>query len=191
MKYDPEKHHRRSVRLKGYDYSLSGAYFITICTKDRECLFGQINTGEMILNEYGDIVQKYLEHLPERFSNMQFDIHVILPNHIHGIIIINDNCRGEVFSPPDMSTPLHRYEPQKKGGKTPPLRREPTLGNIIAYFKYQTTVKINEIRDTFCPIWQRNYYERVIRNDLELSKFRKYVQNNPLQWDIDKENPKN
>lgn len=191
MKYNPEKHHRRSVRLKGYDYSLSGAYFITLCAKDRECMFGQIIAGKMILNEYGEIVRKYLEYLPEHFSNVQLDMHVLMPNHIHGIIIINNIRRGEVVSPPDMSPHLHRYVTQTQGGKTPPLQHNPTLGNMIAYFKYQTTVKINYMRNALCPVWQRNYYERIIRNERELTKFREYVQNNPLQWALDKENPDN
>ncbi len=121
---------------------------------------------------------------------------VIMPNHIHGIIIINNIRRGEVFSP-GVSSPLiaspssYRNTHPKKGGKTPPLHREPTLGNIIAYFKYHTTVKINDIRDTLNPVWQRNYYERIIRNEHELFKLREYVQNNPLQWDLDRENPGN
>ncbi|MBI4680869.1 MAG: transposase [Nitrospirae bacterium] len=191
MKYNPEKHHRRSVRLREYEYSQAGAYFITICAKDRECLFGQIIAGKMILNEYGEIVQEYLDLIPGHFPGVELDIHIVMPNHIHGIIINND-CRGEVFSP-GVLTPVESspgvVKPQ--GGKTPPLQRKPTLGNIIAYFKYQTTVKINDIRDTFNPVWQRNYYERIIRNEHELFKFREYVQNNPLQWDLDKENPDN
>jgi putative transposase len=94
MTYDPEKHHRRSIRLKGYDYTQPGAYFITICTQGRECLFGEIIDGEMHLNEAGQIVVQTWQDLPNHISNVQLDAFVVMPNHVHGIIIITDRAGG-------------------------------------------------------------------------------------------------
>lgn len=110
---------------------------------------------------------------------------IIMPNHMHGIISIADDCRGEV------SSPLLKTETKtiKEGGETPPLHkniRKYTLGQIVAYFKYQTTKDINELRGTSgIPLWQRNYYERIIRNEIELNKIREYIANNPLNWESD------
>jgi len=114
---------------------------------------------------------------------------IIMPNHMHGIISITHDCRGEV------SSPLLKTETKtiKEGGETPPLHknmRKYTLGQIVAYFKYQTTKDINESRGTSgIPLWQRNYYERIIRNERELNRIRGYIQNNPLKWHLDRENP--
>jgi putative transposase len=94
MAYDPEKHHRRSIRLKGYDYTQPGAYFITICTHGRECLFGEIIDGEMHLNEAGQIVVQTWQDLPNHVPNVQLDAFVVMPNHVHGIIIITDRTGG-------------------------------------------------------------------------------------------------
>jgi len=195
LRYNPEKHHRRSVRLRHYDYAQPGAYFVTICAWQRECVFGIINDGTMKLNEYGVIVQNYLDQISGHFPNVEIDLHIIMPNHVHGIIVIN-NCRGEVPSPliatPIITQPLsNMHKPSKKGGETPPLRR-PSLGHIVAYFKYQTTKHINRTRNTpGMPVWQRNYHDRVIRNEKELQEIRQYIRHNPLQWDRDDENPVN
>ena len=91
MKYDPKIHHRRSIRLKGYDYSQAGAYFITICTNDRKCLFGEIINGEMILNDCGKIANDEWEKLPQRFPNFELDVFQIMPNHMHGIVLLNES----------------------------------------------------------------------------------------------------
>jgi REP element-mobilizing transposase RayT len=164
MKYNPEIHQRKSIRLKEYDYSQSGYYFITICTKDREQLFGEINEGKMLLNDYGEIVLNSWNNLPNYNSNIGLDYFCIMPNHIHCILII-----------------------ERKGGVTPPLPIK--LGNIIAYFKYQTTKQINIIQNTpGQPIWQRNYYEHIIRNEKELFEIRKYIEYNPLNWPEDEYN---
>ena len=186
LHYNPEKHHRRSVRLKNCDYAQAGAYFVTICSRQRECIFGDVIDGAMHLNEYGELIHECLYQIPRHFPNIEMDMHVIMPNHFHGIFMINSNCRGEVSSPSRNSN-----KRIKKGGVTPPLRKR-TLGQIVAYFKYQTSKQINKIRNSpGMPVWQRNYFERVIRNENELNKIRQYIQNNPLQWDNDKENPKN
>ncbi|MEW6571733.1 MAG: transposase [Nitrospirota bacterium] len=182
-KYNPDIRHRRSIRLKGYDYSEAGAYFVTICTKDRECLFGDVVNGEMRLNEAGKMVQKWWYEIATKFRNIELDGSVIMPNHLHGIIVISvDNCRGEVSSP---VLKTDETKTRKEGGVPPPLRKR-TLGQIVAYFKYQTTKQINQNRNTpRVPVWQRNYYDRIIRNETELNKMREYILNNPLNWETD------
>ena len=178
MKFDPSKHHRRSIRLKGYDYESSGAYYVTIVTRGRECVFGEIEDNEMYLNNYGEIVQKWWDDISIHFPNVETGAFVIMPNHIHGIIVIMDERRGGVLSP--------------LGGKTPPLRK-PALGQIVAYFKYQSTKEMNATDNTgtIIKIWQRNYYEHIIRNEKELKQKTDYILDNPSQWDEDQENPQN
>ena len=100
-KFDPRKHHRRSIRLKGYDYSSEGAYYITIVTQGRKCIFGEIVDGEIQLNDYGEIVQKWWNEIPKHFPKVELGAHVIMPNHIHGIVFITTERRGEVVSPHD------------------------------------------------------------------------------------------
>ncbi len=187
MRYDKEIHHRRSIRLKDYDYSQAGAYFVTICTKDRECLFGNIVDREMRLNEYGIVVQKFWNAILNHFQNIELDEFIIMPNHVHGIVaILNNDCRGEVSSPS-----LKLNNPILKGGETPPLQKR-TLGQIVAYFKYQSAKQITISRNNIgTPVWQRNYYEHIIRNENELNSIREYIRYNPLKWDEDEENPNN
>jgi putative transposase len=191
MSFNPEIHHRQSIRLKDYDYSQAGAYFVTVCTQKRICLFGETENGQMRLNDAGHMVQKIWNELPEKYPGIETDEFIVMPNHIHGIILIN-NCRGEVASPVPSVTP----DPNKpntletgEGGETPPLRKI-TLGQVVAYFKYQSTKQINTIRNTpGGPLWQRNYYEHIIRNEPELHNIREYIRYNPLKWDEDEENP--
>lgn len=173
---DKEESQRCSIRLKDYDYSQEGAYFVTICTHGHKCLFGQIVDSTMQLNRFGNVVNKCWLEIPHHFPNVEVDAFVIMPNHFHGIVVIQD-YRGEVTSP----TP--------KGAETAPLQRH-TLGQTIAYFKYQTTKSINQICHT--PgnrLWQRNYYEHVIRNEHDLNDIRQYILDNPVKWDMDEENP--
>lgn len=179
MTYNPDIHHRRSIRLKGYDYSQAGAYFVTVCSWHKECVFGEIVNGEMCLNAYGEIVKKCWNAIHDHFENMVCDEFVVMPNHMHGIIMIN--CRGEVASP------FSGLE----GRETLPLQKT-TLGKIVAYFKYQAAKQINHIRNTSGQqVWQRNYYETVIRNEKELQSIREYIVNNPMQWELDTEHPQN
>jgi len=199
-KFDPQKHRRRSIRLKGYDYSSEGAYFVTIVVQGRECLFGEIIDGEMHLNEYGEIVQTWWDEIPIHFPNVELGAFVIMPNHVHGIIWIIDERRGEVLSP--RYSP--RYNPNKnilnenvdittnQGGATPPLRN-PTLGQIIAYFKYQSTKEMNRIETdrAITKFWQRNYYEHIIRDEKDLQNKTDYIESNPMLWDEDDDNPIN
>ena len=168
-----EKHHRKSIRLKEYDYSQPGEYFVTICTQNHEYLFGSIVNGNMDLNEKGKVVDKCWKGIPEHFSNVALDEYIIMPDHFHGIVIINEfdiNGRGEIISP----------------------LQKPTLGKIVAYFKYQSTKLINELQGTpAAKVWQRNYFDRVIRDEKELQNICDYIANNVLAWAIKTEQPEN
>jgi len=186
--FDPKIHHRHSIRLKGYDYSEAGAYFVTIVTQGRAALFGAVVNGEMRLNRYGEIVQKWWEDIPQHFANVETGVFVIMPNHVHGIIIISDGRRGTVPVPQEEETPKTGGETPKLGGETPPLRK-PTLGKVVAYFKYQSTKEINALEGgPVTKLWQRNYYEHIIRNQHDLEQTWRYVEANPAQWDTDEEN---
>jgi putative transposase len=201
-KFDPQKHHRRSIRLKNYDYSQEGAYYVTMVAWHREFLFGEIVNKEMRLSPYGEIVQKWWEEIPVHFSNVETGAFVIMPNHVHGIIFIIDECRGTASYSQGIPVPEDDGEniiSQNKetvdviqGGETPPLRT-PTLGQIIAYFKYQTTKEMNRIDNTgtVTKFWQRNYYEHIIRDEKDLQNKTDYIEANPLLWDEDDENPVN
>ena len=181
MKYNPEIHHRRSIRLKGYDYSQEGLYFITICTKDRECIFGEVvNTyvgagfscPKMKLNTIGKIVKGEILKLSEKYQNIECNEYIIMPNHIHIVIKIKN---------------IKSY--CQKGGKTPPVHKV-SLGNIIGYFKYITTKLYNDIlkikNECYIKLWHRNYYENIIRNEEAYLKVLEYIKTNPLKWEDDK-----
>ncbi len=207
--YDPDRHHRRSIRLKGYDYSQSGAYFVTICAHDGKLLFGQVVDGDMVLSDWGKIVVEYWQGIPEHFPNVEVDAFVAMPNHVHGIIMLNPAHVGAGSPRPDspmdaaatgaVTAPLHpattnvgveRPHPgPSTGAATAPLRR-PTPGQIVAYFKYQSTKQINLQRGTpGIPIWQRNYYEHIVRSERALDAIREYINDNPLRWELDRYNP--
>lgn len=176
--YGPERHRRRSIRLKGYDYSQAGVYFVTICTKNRDHYLGNIARDKMGLSRIGRIIGQFWIAIPDHFNNAHLDEYIIMPNHLHGIITIDLNCRGEVSSP------------KIQGRGTLPLQEKRSLGDIIGYFKYQSTKYVNEIlQSPGKTIWQRNYYEHVIRNEDELNRIREYIQINPLKWQFDRENP--
>ena len=200
MVYNPNIHHRHSIRLKDYDYSQAGAYFITICAWQRECLFGEIVDGKMVLNDVGQIVKSVWSGLPEHFTKIHLDEYMIMPNHIHGILHINEFV-GDVEVKQDSSAlpafDLHGIQGKAGGAFALPLH--PVRGSIsgsvcsiVQNFKSVSTRKINKFRNNpGSPVWQRNYYERVIRNEDELSRAREYVVNNPMKWELDKENPIN
>lgn len=167
MPYDPNRHHRRSIRLKGYDYSQAGAYFITLCTQDRACLFGKVVNGEMRLNDAGRMVLAEWNRLPERFPHLVLDAFVVMPNHVHGILVITDPA-------PTVGATV---------GAT--LVVAPTVGNIIGAFKSRVTVEyIRGVKTSGWPpfrgrLWQRNYYEHIIRNERALNAIRQYIMENP------------
>ncbi len=187
-KFDPKIHHRRSIRLKGYDYSQTGAYFVTIVAYQRECLFGEVVEGEMVLNDFGQVVEKWWYQISVHFHNVETWAFVIMPNHAHGIIVIRDYGRGAVSAPDDDAQIKHA------GGGTPPLRsNKPTLGQVIAYFKYQSTKEMNALdgTGTITKFWQRNYYEQIIRDKREMDRIHRYIESNPFNWADDNENPAN
>lgn len=170
--YDPTRHHRHSLRLQGYDYAQAGAYFVTICTEGRRALFGEIGDGAMRLNDLGKTVAECWESLPRRYAHVELDEYVVLPNHLHGIIVLGRGDEG--------------------GSRTAPTggaKRKP-LGRLIGAFKTESAHRINDLRSTpGAPLWQRNYFEHVIRDDVSLSRIRQYIVGNPTRWDLDPENP--
>ena len=171
---------RKRTRLKEYDYSNEGAYFITICAQGRKCLFGLISDGEMRLNEYGKILINYWNELPYKWPNVSLDYFAVMPNHVHGIIMIVGAGSPRPLIPP---TDL-------EGGETPPLQNQPSLSQIIGYFKYQSAKKLNASRATpGAKVWQRSFYEHVIRDDESLNRIREYIATNPSRWHLDRENP--
>jgi putative transposase len=187
MKYNPEIHHRRSIRLKGYDYTQPGAYFITICTYQRMHVFGEIVNGEMILNDAGKIARDEWFKTAELRSYVKLyeDEFVIMPNHGHGIIWIEDENVGAL---PRNAQPL-RVEQRSAPTKTVQPR---SLGAIVRAYKSAVTHAINASENQRgAVLWQRNYYDHIIRNDRELNNIRWYIVNNPLNWQLDRDNSQN
>lgn len=181
MKYNPDIHHRRSIRLKEYDYLQAGAYFVTICTKDRECLLGEVVGGEVRMDKYGQAVVKCWEDLPVHYSHIKLDSFIIMPNHIHGIIVINNVGAG-------LKPALNKSDKviTIRAGFKPAPTKQHGLPEIVRAFKTFSSRHINLIRNnTGVPLWQRNYYEHIIRNEQELNKIREYIINNPSNWETD------
>ena len=188
MTYDPKRHHRRSIRLKGYDYTRPGAYFVTICAHNRECLFGEVVDGEMVLNEYGEIVREewFRTAQVRPYVELFEDEFVVMPNHIHGIVWIVDDVDDTVGAQRRCASTT-----KPKPGGVPPNNVAPgSLGAIIRSFKSAVTKRINALRGTTgAPVWQRNYYEHIIRDDRALNAIRRYIAENPLRWHLDRYNP--
>ncbi len=188
MTYNPDIHHRHSIRLRDYYYSQAGAYFVTICAWQRECLFGEIEHGKMVLNDSGGIVETVWCQLPEHFKGINLDEYTIMPNHFHGIIFLFDNVGAMPTARPEAQI----AENGRPVGIAPTGPLSGSIGAIMAQFKSNVTKRINKFRNNpGCPVWQKNYYERVIRNENELSRAREYIVNNPMKWELDKENPVN
>jgi len=173
--------HRRSLRLQGYDYAQAGAYFVTLCTRGRECLFGEIVDGAMRPNDAGSAVSdewfktaRIREHV-----RLNADEFVVMPNHVHGILWIVD------------AGATRRVAPTRPGPR-PAGPVSGSVGAIMAQFKSVVTKRINALRGTSgMQVWQRNFHEHIIRDDDTLSRIREYIVNNPLQWALDRENPAN
>jgi REP-associated tyrosine transposase len=173
VKYDSQKYHRRSIRLRGHDYAQAGAYFVTIVAMGREGLFGKIVDGEMRLNVYGNVARSCWDDLPMHYSNAKLDAFVVMPNHVHGIIVLKgDNTVGAGLRPAPTDTTGNHGLPE-----------------IVPAFKSFSARRINEIRNApGTRVWQRNYYERIILNETALHAAREYVANNPARWLSDREN---
>ena len=174
---NPAGHHRRSIRLPGYDYRQAGAYFITVCTHNRTMLFGDVVNDEMKLSEAGQIAEKVWRGIPDHFDNVGIDAFIVMPNHVHGIIVITHTHVGARYA-----SPPHRAHQPSKG----------TLGTVVGSYKSAVSKQINEHRSTpGVTVWQRNYYEHVIRNESALHDIRQYILHNPAKWPDDPENPRN
>jgi putative transposase len=190
VKSNPDKHHRHSMRLKDYDYSQPGAYFITIVTWQKECLFGIIADGQMIMNQRGQIVQEEWIRTAGIRGEIELDVFQIMPNHFHGLVFI---AGAHIDAPKNVGAdgcpPV--YAKDDRAHSRVPLQRAPrSLGSLVAGFKSSVAKHINESQGTAGqPVWQRNYWEHVIRNEDSLNKIREYVINNPLCWHLDKQNP--
>ena len=194
-KYNPEIHHRRSIRLKGYDYSRAGAYFVTICIQDRTCLFGGINGGKMVLNDAGYMVQSIWNELPIHYPGVKIDQFIVMPNHIHGIIILSDVGAGAPACPnAEQSQGIERLEGRGNHGGIAPTMSLPDVVHRFKSFtntKYIIGVKQHNWQRFPGKLWQRNYYEHIIRNEDELNRIREYIMNNPARWAEDENNPDN
>jgi REP element-mobilizing transposase RayT len=188
---------RHSIRLPKYDYAQSGLYFVTTCTDNRSCLFGVVADGEMYLNEAGRMVHKVWESIP-RFWDAEIDVFVVMPNHVHGIVVLGD-ARGSPetdrgFIPAAAGNPETRAPAPTKSeivGGSP----APVLSTVVGRFKsftsnqYRKGVRERNWLPVSGTLWQRKYYEHVIRNDADLDRIREYIINNPLSWHLDRENP--
>ncbi len=179
------EHHRRSIRLQQYDYAQAGAYFVTICIYEHACLLGDIINGEMRMNAAGQLVADTWTHLPVRFPCIELDAFVVMPNHLHGVLVLSD--------PPatvgaGLALPNNASDFKKQG--TP--RSAPTLADVVGAFKSISAIACNRLLNrSGCPFWQRNYYEHVIRHEKDLERIREYIENNPGRWAEDKENSAN
>jgi REP element-mobilizing transposase RayT len=168
------------MRLTEYDYSQPGSYFLTLCTNSRQCLFGEITDGEIKLSQTGRIVTDCWESIPSHFPDASLDVYTIMPNHVHGIITLSGNKRA--------SHDLPLQNRQKPGAS------HSSIPAIIGLFKSSVTRHINDMQlanSTHPKIWQRNYYEHVIRNETELNSIREYIQHNAAGWAEDENNPAN
>ena len=175
-KQNIKQHHRRSIRLKEYDYSKAGAYFATICTLNKKHIFGGIRNGLVELSMIGKIANKFWFEIPKHFEDVKLDEFIIMPNHIHGIIFVNDVNVG-----------VQNFEPLQKQNRFQQIIPK-SIGSIIRAYKSSVTHwgKLNGYEHFK---WQRNYWEHVIRNEDKQNKIRQYIQFNPLKWHLDRENP--
>lgn len=195
MKYNPDIHHRRSIRLHGYDYSRNGMYFVTICTQGRLRLFGDIADGEMQLNDAGRMVRAIWDEIPAHYCGIEIDQFTVMPNHIHGIIKLvgatprgcpSSTCPGDVGQPQGVA-PTGFVEGQAQG----PAPTKYSLPDVVHRFKTMTTkkytdgVKQNGWQAFPAKLWQRNYYEHIIRNEAAYLKIAEYIQTNPQRWEED------
>jgi len=204
MNYNPDIHHRHSIRLKGYDYSQAGLYFVTICTQNHLCLFGKIKNGEIILNDAGIMIDKWWNELKHKYRNIKLHEQIIMPNHFHSIIqIINetDSVGADLRVCPDdtwqtsKTGQSHRIAPtgkEKSGERASGEHIGSPLHAMIQWFKSMTTneyirgVKNNDWPRFNKKLWQRNYYEHIIRNEKSCCQILEYVQTNPVKWQDDK-----
>lgn len=166
---------RSPLRLKNYDYASNGAYFVTICTKDRECLFGEITERKMRLNEFGEIVRDEWLKTPVVRPGVELDVFVVMPNHIHGIVVLSNKEIGS------------KAVTNRKGCGP----ASSSVGAMIGQFKSATTKRIRAMNRRSGLIWQRDYYDHIIRDESDLNKIREYIIQNPMRWMEDENHPMN
>ncbi len=196
MEYNSKIHHRRSIRAQGYDYSRDSAYFVTICAQDMKCVFGNIERGEMRLNGAGEMVDFWWRELPNKFQNIRLDEFTVMPNHFHGILVVGAilcNRPEPVILNSDFDAGENIVSPLRKiqnaNAKIP--NTYAGLGQYVSWFKRMTTneyirnVKIGKFPPFEKSVWQRNYWEHIIRDDDELDRIRGYIVDNPSNWEID------
>ncbi len=210
MKSVPNRYHRRSIRLDGYDYRHPGAYFITVVVQERLCLFGEIREGEMRLSPMGQIVRRAWEDLPDHYPQVVLDEFCIMPNHVHGIIVLGKDATGRGvgghIGPPVRgagrggSTAVRQAlgdeskidsQASTAASQTRPYKMtRHGLPEIVRAFKSFSARQINALRRMpGAPVWQRNYYEHIVRNEAEWERIRRYIDQNLAQWEQDEENP--
>ena len=175
-----ERRDRKKNRLEDYDYSQDGYYFVTICTKNMVERFGEIRDDKMILSPIGEIVDQCWQAIPEHFPNVELDEYVVMPNHVHGVIVIENNNDVGVQNFEPLHDKINKFQhiiPR-------------SLGSIIRGFKIGVT---KYCRNNNCGnvVWQRNFYDHIIRNERSLTRIREYIHNNPSQWASDRNNPDN
>jgi len=188
---------RHTTRLPGYDYTQPGGYYVTIVTHGREPVLGAVVDGTVVLATPGVIVQQTWRDLPHHFANVMLDEFVIMPNHVHGIVMITDgirikpdmmdgNCRGEASGNDITGEPTHIMP---DASPLPHGTQRGSLGAILQNFKSISARRINAMQNTSGqPFWQRNYHEHVIRNETDLQIIRQYIHDNPSKWELDEEN---
>ncbi|MDR2554129.1 MAG: hypothetical protein LBC64_01765 [Fibromonadaceae bacterium] len=187
MKYNPERHDRHSIRLRSHNYAGIGAYFVTVCCQNRMHYFGEIENEKMIFNDYGNIAYNEWKKLSERYLETKFDIFQIMPDHIHGIIEINV---GATLAVAQFHNDAQTHDGTTANANTnangATARVAPTIGRIIGAYKSLVFTKCLEISNQnkcgLGKLWQRNYYERIIRDKAEYARIAKYIRNNPILW---------
>lgn len=185
MKYDPQVHHRRSIRVQSYDYSQPGSDFVTLVTFQRKPLFGEVRDEEMILSESGRIVWEIWCSLPERYPEIELDEAIVMPNDFHGILWINGDV-GAIHELPQLENELPLKASDLEDERL--RRRRMVLPKVIGYFKMNAAKAINlHQRRPGAPVWQRDYFERIMRGETELNDTRLYIRDNPRRWQYDQD----
>jgi len=189
-------HRRRALRLQGYDYAQAGAYFITICTQGRACLFGEVVDGAMCWNAAGQLAATMWTDMSVHFPGIDLDAFVVMPNHMHGIIVLPDRA---VVGAPLVGAPNAMAAvgaPLVGAPERAATRAAPTVGDVVGAFKSLFTVEyIRGVKENRWPgfdrrVWPRNYYEHILRDETELARVHRYIDENPLGWAFDRENPR-
>lgn len=179
----PVKPNRKSIRLPYYDYTDVGAYFITLCVADHRCLFGEVREPEVVLNPMGQIALAMWEEIPVHFPQVQLDQFVVMPNHIHGILFITDKAQQVEQTHPQRTQHAASLRPMRAFGSL----QSGSLGSMVRSYKSAVTRQVNLLKQTpGSLLWQKKYYEHVIRDEPDLNRIRDYILTNPSRWVEDK-----